>query len=216
MILKDDFFDRKACTVAMDLLGKVMRHNYNGHWLAAQIIETESYYMEDKASHSSLGYTEKRKALFMTPGTIYMYYARGMDSFNVSTQGEGNAVLIKSARFYTDDKCDQNALHIMQTLNPMPSGKLREQNKLCSGQALLCRSLHLKVIDWDQKSFDPLHLYIDDTGYQPAEIIQAKRLGIPQGRDEHLLQRYIDAGYIKQCSRKPAAQSIVKISTSPR
>ncbi|MDT8283469.1 MAG: DNA-3-methyladenine glycosylase, partial [Gammaproteobacteria bacterium] len=96
-ILKKYFFDRDACLVAQQLLGKIIRRKYQGHWLAARIIETEAYYMEDKGSHASLGYTEKRKALFMPAGTIYMYYARGKDSLNVSCKGKGNAVLIKSA-----------------------------------------------------------------------------------------------------------------------
>jgi len=43
--------------------------------LTAQILETEAYYLNDKASHASLGFTEKRKALFMPPGTIYMYFS---------------------------------------------------------------------------------------------------------------------------------------------
>jgi DNA-3-methyladenine glycosylase len=65
--------------------------------LKAIIVETEAYYLNDKASHAYLGYTHKRQALFMPPGTVYMYYSRGGDSLNVSCKGEGNAVLIKSA-----------------------------------------------------------------------------------------------------------------------
>lgn len=49
------------------------------------------------SGHVSLGFTEQRKALFMPPRTIYMYYARGRDSLNISCQGKRNAALIKSA-----------------------------------------------------------------------------------------------------------------------
>ena len=94
-MLNNRFFNRDAAIVAKDLLGKVLRVKHNTLWLSASIIETEAYYLNDKASHASLGYTEKRKALFMPAGTIYMYYARGGDSFNISCQGDGNAVLIK-------------------------------------------------------------------------------------------------------------------------
>ncbi len=55
-------------------------------WLSARIIETEAYYVAEKGSHASLGYTEKRKALFLDGGHIYMYYARGGDSLNFSAQ----------------------------------------------------------------------------------------------------------------------------------
>lgn len=203
MKLKTEFFNRDACAVAQDLLGKVIRRNYKGHWLAARIIETEAYYLEDKGSHASLGYTEKRKALFMPVGTIYMYYARGHDSLNISVHGEGNAVLIKSAYFYQDQFCDPESLQIMQSLNPLPSGELRKLDKLCSGQTLLCRALHLKVTDWDQQKLSRQRLYIDDIDYLPKQVIQTTRLGIPRGRDEHLMQRYIDAAYTKHCTSNP-------------
>ena len=40
-----NFFDRDTCEVARDLLGKVLRHHLDGQWLAAQLIETEAYYL---------------------------------------------------------------------------------------------------------------------------------------------------------------------------
>lgn len=97
--LPDSFFDRDAQVLARALLGKIIRHRHQGHWLAARIIETEAYYLAEKGSHASLGYTEKRRALFLDGGHIYMYYARGGDSLNFSAQGPGNAVLIKTGIF---------------------------------------------------------------------------------------------------------------------
>ena len=92
------FFERDPQVVACDLLGKALCHRVRGRWLWVCIVEAEAYYLAEKASHASLGYTEKRRALFMPPGTIYMYYARGGDSFNVSCAGAGNAVLVKAGR----------------------------------------------------------------------------------------------------------------------
>ena len=86
------FFYRDAVCVAKELPGKIIYSKYNDLWLTAQIIETEAYYLNDKASHASLGFTEKRKALFMSPGTIYIYFSRGLDSLNISCHGKGNAV----------------------------------------------------------------------------------------------------------------------------
>ena len=78
------FFDRDPQAVAKDLLGMVISHRVDDDlWLSARIIETEAYYGQgDRGSHAHLGYTEKKKALFMEPGTIYMYYSRGGDSLN--------------------------------------------------------------------------------------------------------------------------------------
>jgi len=51
-MLKASFFNRDACLVAQQLLGKIIRRKHQGHWLAARIIETEAYYIEDKGSHA--------------------------------------------------------------------------------------------------------------------------------------------------------------------
>lgn len=197
MMLQQNFFARDAVLVAQELLGKVLRVKYKKIWLSALIIETEAYYINDKASHASLGYTEKRKALFMKPGTIYMYYARGGDSLNVSCLGEGNAVLIKAGLPLQEEQ----VIKVMQRLNPARNGTRRPREKLCSGQTLLCKTLGLKVKIWDQKQFDQEKFYIDDISYRPTEVIRTKRLGIPVGRDEHLFYRFVDSQYTKFCTR---------------
>ncbi len=195
-MLSTCFYDRDTQIVARELLGKIIYARYKTLWLSAQIIETEAYYLEDKASHASLGYTEKRKALFMPAGTIYMYYARGCPSLNISTKGEGNAVLIKSGIPY-----DTNPIiaETMRSLNPIKgSKKIRKLDRLCSGQTLLCKSLSLTVEKWDKQQFDPDAFYIANKNYLPKKILQTKRLGIPSGRDEDLPYRFIDANYLKQ------------------
>ena len=204
-LLTSDFFNRRTTTVAKELLGKRLMVRDGKHWLSALIIETEAYCKQDKASHGSLGYTEKRKALFMAPGTIYMYYARGGDSLNISCSGEGNAVLIKSGFAHPID--NQTMIQRMQARNPK-GNTLRAPETLCSGQTLLCRSLGLTVRKWDQQSFDPDHFYIADDGYSAPLIIQTTRLGIPQGRDEELPYRFIDHRYAKFCTKNPLTQRI--------
>ncbi len=202
--ITNNFFNRDAMIVAKSLLGKILRVKHDDIWFSAMIIETEAYYLNDKASHASLGYTEKRKALFMPAGTIYMYYARGDDSLNISCKGKGNAVLIKSATPFIDKNTPPNMIAKMQELNPIKnSNKIRAQEKLCSGQTLLCKALGLKVKDWDQKQFDKKYFYIEKNGYRPKKIIQTKRLGIQTGRDEHLLYRFIDYDHVPSCTNNP-------------
>jgi DNA-3-methyladenine glycosylase len=134
--LPDAFFDRDAAQLARELLGKVIRHRVGGLWLSARIIETEAYYLEEKGSHASLGYTHKRRALFMDGGTVYMYYARGGDSLNFSAAGPGNAVLIKSGYPWTDARSGPQSLARMQALNPDAQGRPRPPSGLCAGQPL--------------------------------------------------------------------------------
>ncbi|GGL63204.1 putative 3-methyladenine DNA glycosylase [Pseudomonas brenneri] len=208
--LPDGFFDRDAQTLAKDLLGKVIRHRVDDVWLSARIIETEAYYLAEKGSHASLGYTEKRKALFLDGGHIYMYYARGGDSLNFSAQGPGNAVLIKSAYPWVDEVSGPGSLAQMLLNNPDASGRPRPAQKLCAGQTLLCKALGLKVPMWDAKRFDPQRLYVEDVNLTPAQIIQTTRLGIPGGRDEHLMYRFVDAGYAAYCTRNPLRRGQVE------
>jgi DNA-3-methyladenine glycosylase len=208
--LPDSFFNRDAQTLARDLLGKVVRHKVGELWLSARIIETEAYYLEEKGSHASLGYTEKRKALFLDGGHIYMYYSRGGDSLNFSAQGPGNAVLIKSAYPWVDAFSDANSLAQMQLNNPDARGNVRPAERLCAGQTLLCKALGLKVPMWDAKRFDPQRIFVEDVGQRPAQIIQATRLGITAGRDEHLMYRFVDADYARFCTRNPVRRGQVE------
>ncbi len=201
--LDDAFFQRDAQRVACELLGKVIRHRVNGLWLAARIIETEAYYLSEKGSHASLGYTDKRRALFMPGGHIYMYYAHGGDSLNFSADGPGNAVLIKSASPWLDAISPLAALQAMQQHNPDTQGRPRSAERLCAGQTLLCRALALKVPQWNGQRFDHQRLFIDDLGLRPAQIIQTSRLGIPSGRDEQLPYRFVDSAFARHCTRNP-------------
>ena len=174
MIIPESFFDRDPSAVAIDLLSCVIRFQYENAFLSARIIETEAYYMNDKASHASLGYTDKRRALFMPPGTIYMYYARGGDSLNISCKGDGSAVLIKSGIVYQDDMSHPYMIEVMQKNNPVKgSGRMRDVTKLCSGQTLLCKSLGIKVKDWDQKKFIFPQFYLCrfNSEVQPLEFL---------------------------------------------
>jgi len=208
--LPDRFFNRDAQTLARDLLGNVVRHKVGELWLSARIIETEAYYLEEKGSHASLGYTEKRKALFLDGGHIYMYYARGGDSLNFSAEGPGNAVLIKSAYPWVDAFSDENSLAQMQLNNPDASGNVRPPQRLCAGQTLLCKALGLKVPMWDGKRFDHEQIFVEDVGQKPAQIIQTTRLGIPSGRDEQLMYRFVDATYARFCTRNPVRRGQVE------
>jgi DNA-3-methyladenine glycosylase len=201
------FFDKDPERLAIDLLGKVLRrrihHPGAGNvWLAARIIETEAYYLTEKGSHSSLGFTEKRKAMYMKPGTIYMYYARGGDSLNFSARGKGNGVLVKSGFPFVDRKSPAGNVEIMRKLNP-GSRTARPDGKLCNGQTLLCRSLDLKVPEWNQQRLKHSEFRLEDSRQAPTCFIQCQRVGIPPGRDDHLLLRFVDAEYAHFCTSNP-------------
>ena len=204
-VLDASFFDRDSQTVAKDLVGKVLRRRIGSSWLSVQIVEVEAYYRREKGSHASLGRTPSREALFMPAGTIYMYFARGLASLNVSCRGVGNAVLVKAGRPFTDGVSPPESFERMHRLNPGSQGE-RAPERLCSGQTLLCRALDLRVGEWNRQSFDPARFFVDDVGYGPSRLIQARRLGIPRGRDEHLLYRFIDFDFVRSATSNPLTQ----------
>jgi len=196
-VLPASFFDRDPPTVARDLLGKVLRRRLGGRWLTAAVVEAEAYSIEEKGSHASLGRTPSREALWASPGTIYMYYARGGDSLNVSCAGAGNAVLFKAAMALGDPE----GVAAMQALNPL-GDRPRPPARLCSGQTLICRSLSLRVPDWDGRPFDET-FHVEDSGYRPPAVVQTTRLGIPAGRDEQLMWRFVDAARARHATSNP-------------
>ena len=119
-------------------------------------------------------------------------------------------VLIKSAYPWVDETSGPASLAQMTLNNPDASGHPRPSQKLCAGQTLLCKALGLKVPMWDAKRFDPQRLYVEDVGQTPSQIIQTTRLGIPSGRDEHLMYRFVDAGYAPYCTRNPLRRGQVE------
>lgn len=198
MILYNDFFQKDVVMLAKSLIGKVLCRKIDNLTLKARIIEAEAYSKLEPASHSSLGYSVKRAAMFMEAGTIYMYHSRAGASFNISALGEGDAVLVKSGICFLDN--DMDTIAFMQQINKK-NGKLRDIHYLASGQTLLCKSLMIDRVLWDKKQFND-ELYIEDTGYIPENIVISSRLGIPKGRDNLLLPyRYVDKSFIKYATK---------------
>jgi DNA-3-methyladenine glycosylase len=87
----------------------------------------------------------------------------------------------------------------MQSLH----GQQRPVEKLCNGQTLLCTALDLHVPEWNAQTFTRQQFYVEDIDKCPERIIQTRRLGIPAGRDEHLMYRYIDYDFARYCTSNP-------------
>lgn len=79
----------QSCSMSLQVLS---RRCADGTELRGRIVETEAYLGgEDKASHSAGGKrTERNTAMFMKPGTIYVYPIYGIYlCMNVSSEGKG-------------------------------------------------------------------------------------------------------------------------------
>ena len=92
-------FDKGGVALSKHLLGKVLIRKVNQHILAGRIVETEAYLGEiDKACHTFGGkVTERTKAMYMPPGTSYVYSIYGMYyCLNISSADKGGCSLIRA------------------------------------------------------------------------------------------------------------------------
>nr|XP_020667654.1 DNA-3-methyladenine glycosylase isoform X1 [Pogona vitticeps] len=132
-----------------------------GEVLRGRIVETEAYLgREDSASHSRGGrQTTRNAAMFMAPGTLYVYQIYGIYfCMNISSQGEGAAVLLRS-------------LEPLQGLESMRQLRLAGRKgapgtlkdwQLCNGPSKLCQALAVN------KNFDQ-----QDLASHPAVWLEA-------------------------------------------
>ena len=84
------FYDIPADSLAKLLLGQVVVRMVDGVRIAGKIVETEAYLGPiDKAAHSYRRKTDRNKAMFMEPGTAYVYNIYGMYCcLNISSKGK--------------------------------------------------------------------------------------------------------------------------------
>ena len=96
--LKLSDYSKPCPQLATFLLGKTLCRQMSDGVLRGKIVELECYPgATDGASHSYKGETERNRAMFMEPGTSYVYTIYGMyHCFNISSQGQGAAVLLRA------------------------------------------------------------------------------------------------------------------------
>ncbi|KAL0992867.1 hypothetical protein UPYG_G00100340 [Umbra pygmaea] len=182
--LGEQFFNQPCISLAKALLGKVLvRLRADGVELRGRVVETEAYLGgEDRASHSAGGKrTERNTAMFMTPGTIYVYPIYGIYlCMNVSSQGEGAAVLLRALE-------PLQGLPLMRELRAArrkEGARTLKDKELCNGPSKLCQALDIqRCFDRRDLSSDP-EVWLEtepQRGPQEADlhaVVSAPRVGI--------------------------------------
>ena len=166
--------------LAKSLLGKVLCRQLAGagETLRALVVEVESYPgTSDGASHSYRGQTERNRAMFMRPGTAYVYTIYGVyHCFNVSSQGEGAAVLIRSLQ-------PLQGLAAMRTnrqARRKAGAKLLKEKDLCNGPSKLCQAFNIdKTLNCTDLTSSH-HIWFEEAAEaaEDVEIVETKRVGI--------------------------------------
>ncbi|KAM3597791.1 uncharacterized protein V6R79_009246 [Siganus canaliculatus] len=180
--LGEDFFRQPCISLAKALLGKVlMRRRADGTVLGGRIVETEAYPGSlDKASHSAGGKrTERNTAMFMKPGTIYVYPIYGIYlCMNISSEGEGAAVLLRSL----EPLQGQPLMRELRAARRKEGARQLKDKELCNGPSKLCQALDIpRCFDRRDLATDPEVWLESDPNSNPAEphdVVSASRIGI--------------------------------------
>ncbi|KAL6424596.1 hypothetical protein ACFW04_009945 [Cataglyphis niger] len=192
--LQYKFFDIPCEELAQQLLGKVLvRYLENGTILKGRIVETEGYLGAiDKASHTYQNkVTPRNLPMYMPPGTIYVYMTYGMyHCFNISSQGDGCAVLVRAVEPLEGIICMANQRN---------TSKIRKKNlkphELCNGPSKLCMAYQINKEHSRYSLCTWKGLWIeDDSAAGDFRIVKSARIGIDSCGSEwanKLLRYYV-------------------------
>jgi DNA-3-methyladenine glycosylase len=179
MRLGRDFYDRSVHDVARDLVGCVVRHGET----AGRIVETESYHMEEPASHAFAGVTSRTRTLFGPPGHAYVYFSYGIHSLLnavAEREGVGAAGLIR-------------ALEPVAGLDVMRGRRgVARDDELCNGPGKLTQALGIGLsLNGTSLVDGPIEVLRREPGAREPRIVIGERIGITKAAD--LPWRFCDA-----------------------
>ncbi|XP_074867272.1 DNA-3-methyladenine glycosylase isoform X2 [Carettochelys insculpta] len=181
--LGPDFFNQPCISLAKSFLGQILVHKLpDGRELRGRIVETEAYLGgEDEASHSKGGkQTARNAAMFMKPGTLYVYQIYGIYfCMNVSSQGEGAAVLLRSL----EPLQGLDTMRQLRSAQRKGSARLLKDWQLCNGPSKLCQALGINKT-FDQKDLtQDSAVWMEPGSEVPGEqaVVTAARIGVSYG-----------------------------------
>ena len=159
-----------------------------------QIVEVEAYRgADDPGSHSNKGVTPRNKVMFGNPGHAYVYFTYGnhwMLNIVVEEEGVPAALLIRGAKPLEG----KDFMHLNRP-------KAKRDTDLLSGPGKITAALR---INKKHNSIDLLNPHSPikiEPGTCVNNIKQDTRIGLAQGKGDHLPWRFIDADEMKWASK---------------
>lgn len=184
--LDRQFYARNACTVAHDLIGKILVHDSSDGRTSGIIVEAEAYCgPEDKAAHSYAGKrTTRTEIMYHEGGLAYVYLIYGMHCcFNVtaSIPGKPEAVLIR-------------AIEPLEGIGLMMSRRgISDSRNLTNGPGKLCRAMGITREHYGADLCGN-ELYIADGGYD-FPVVASERVNIDYAEEyRFMMWRYFAEG----------------------
>jgi DNA-3-methyladenine glycosylase len=178
-----DFYQNDhVCTVAKQLIGKILVTYFEHTLTAGRIVETEAYNgVIDKASHAYGGrFTNRTAVMYESGGIAYVYLCYGIHHlFNVVTNKASipHAVLIRGIE--PIDGVSQ-MLHRSQ--------RLKFDHSIGRGPGNVTKALDIKTVHTGM-SLQESSLFISDDGWKtPKEnILATPRIGVDYAEEDALL-----------------------------
>ncbi len=183
--LNQSFYLQDAETVAIQLLGKLLVTNIDGHITSGIIVETEAYCgFNDRASHAfGNRRTRRTETMYKQGGHAYVYLIYGMYAmFNVVTSQEGypDAVLIRAIE-------PVEGIDIMLKRRQMD----RLFPRLTAGPGVLTQALGITTRHDGLFLPESNIIWIEDIGntVKPNELVRTTRIGVDYAGEDALLPR---------------------------
>jgi len=191
--LSTEFFSRGTIEVGKDLLGRYLMKKTEKGDIIGKIVEVEAYLgPNDKTCHAfNYKKTEKTKAMFMKPGTFYVYYIYGIYfCLNVITEPEGIPCAIFIRKLYPVE-----GIELMKENRNVRIG--RNYKNLVDGPSKLCMALDItkEKYNGEDSCAESSNLYFTQgLNIKDKKITLGKRIGINYGEEdkEKLLRFTLD------------------------
>jgi DNA-3-methyladenine glycosylase len=177
------FYERKnVCTVAKDLLGKLLVTTFDNIITTGRIVESEAYNGPvDKASHAwNSRRTARTEIMYHHGGVAYVYFCYGIHHmFNVVTNlaETPHAVLIRAV---------EPVLGVEDML--LRTGKKKLDHSLTRGPGNVTKALGILTVHTGMSLLsDQLFIADDGTTIKRSNIIATPRIGVDYAGDDALL-----------------------------
>jgi DNA-3-methyladenine glycosylase len=202
--LPQSFYERPTLTVAEELIGKVLVHEFRGRRTAGVIVEAEAYIGEDDpACHAAPGPTQRNAPLYGPPGVAYVYLNYGIHYLvNAVTERKGSpaAVLIRALDPIEgiDLMCRRRGLSAASAID-------ERRAAICRGPGNLTVALGI-TRSRNRADLTSGPLRIEDHGIDPSSVDWSRRIGIRVGTER--LWRVTWAGHAAVSGRRAEGKGV--------
>lgn len=160
-----EYFDDDVVDVARRLIGA----QFLVDGVGGTIVETEAYALDDPASHSFKGQTQRNGAMFAAPGTVYVYRSYGIHWCVNFVCRPGSAVLLR-------------ALVPTEGIETMMARRaLTDPKRLCAGPGCLTQALGIDIDHNGQPLHEPPFTFRPSALEGP--VVTGPRIGISKAID---------------------------------